>query len=196
MPLPRTRDETFPASSSAKKTHLKPQQHCLGSRLPEQRGSGRGKVNVQKSRAIPRCVAVPAPSMGGPSLPTQVVQSRSLRRGDPPGLYLWPWHHQIINLIQLMALSDDADWQPVCFPRLGVFISLSKSQKTTSLPASEPVVRKPRSSDRRNCKKTTGKMSPDVSGGRRDLQGGPHRIQHSHQNQRKSSKKKKIFLPA
>lgn len=131
--------------------------------------------------------------MGGPSLPTQVVQSRSLHRRDTPGLYLGPWHHQIISLVQLMALSDDADWQPVCFPRLGVFISLSKSQKTTSLPASKPVVRKPQSSHRRNGKKTTGKMSPDVTGGHRDLQGGPHHIQHSHQNQRKSSKKKNLL---
>lgn len=68
----------FPASSSTKKMHFKHQQCCLGSHLPEQRGSGRGKVSMQKSRAIPHCMAVPAPLMAGPSLPTQAVQGRSL----------------------------------------------------------------------------------------------------------------------
>lgn len=87
--MPRVKNS--PASSRNQEMDFKHQQGCLGSHLPQQRCSGRGRKSVQRagqsSHAYPingRSIAV------SPGSPGQISAL-----GNPPGLCLWPSQQQI-----------------------------------------------------------------------------------------------------
>lgn len=122
MPLPRAREEDLSCLFQRKENAFQAPVVLL--KVPSARAKGLWEREGQRAEELgqpPRCVALPAPWMGAPSLPARVVQGRSLLWGDPPGLCPWPSQQQVISITGLTVPSKHADWQPARFPRFGVF---------------------------------------------------------------------------